>query len=782
MLRKLLVFALVAVSLAAASFEHAKYDMEHTKYDMKMTDKNMLMKQKKIFDLLMYINNQVLTDAEWFEMGRNYDIMSNIDYYTKKEVVMDFMAHYKFGMLRKDSIFTYYNQEHREEMMTLYKLFYFAKDFNTFYKTACWARIHMNTGLFTTAFTTAVLYRDDTKFIRLPAIYEMYPNMFFDSKVVRDAQRIMMTHGKTHLGHEMMGMKKTDDMNHVETFYLYSNFTEVCLNPMHNYENKMMYFMEDIGLNAFYYYYRMMFPFWMSTKEYSVPQNIRGELYYYFHQQLMARYYLERFSNGLGEIEDFSWDSMRLPGFYSDYMFNNGVSMPRRDWWNVVPFYKYRYLEYLKMLETRIMEAIDSGFIIDEMGKQVNIMCPEGLNILANIIEGNYDSMNMKYYGSYDVLSRRVLGMNYDAKNKDMYIPSSLENFSTSMKDPAFYRIYNKIVGFFMKYKSHLNRYTKNELEFSGVKIENVEIDKLYTYFDTREYMVNNLIDVASMKDGFSFNMKAWQYHLNYKPFTYKFAVNSDKSTKAIMRIFLGPAMEGYDDYSFLLHYYQYFFMLDEFEFNLHEGMNNFERKSHDVDGPQHEYMTGDRFYKKMMDAMHSKEGMHFNKQMWSFPKYMTLPKGSVDGMRFKLFFYISSFEEGKAMELPIFGQRMYYGKPFNFPIDRPMYPWFFSLGNVFFKDVFIYHQPEQEMIGYHNMNTMMHNSMQDSMYTSKPNMMHDSMQDYGKVMRMNRDRYMKMMQDIKKPSMMDMPEHSSMTMKTDYTMERMRDHNMMHV
>lgn len=163
--------------------------------------------------------------------------------------------------------------------------------------------------------------------------------------MVRDAQRIMMTHGRTRLGHEMMGMKKTDSLNNVETFYLYSNFTEVCLNPMHNYENKMMYFMEDIGLNAFYYYFRMMFPFWMNTKEYDVPQNIRGELYYYFHQQLMARYYLERFSNGLGEIEDFSWDSMRLPGFYSDYVYNNGIAMPRRDWWNVVPFYKYRYLE-----------------------------------------------------------------------------------------------------------------------------------------------------------------------------------------------------------------------------------------------------------------------------------------------------------------------------------------------------------------------------------------------------------------------------------------------------
>lgn len=208
--------------------------------------------------------------------------------------------------------------------------------------------------------------------------------------------------------------------------------------------------------------------------------------------------------------------------------------------------------------------------------------------------------------------------------------------------------------------------------------------------------------------------------------------------------------------------------------------MNNFERKSSDIDGPHREYMTGDRFYKKMIDAVQGNEGIHLNEQMWSFPKYLRLPKGSVDGMRFKLFFYISSFEEGKPMELPIFGKLMYYGKPFNFPIDRPMQPWFFELSNVFFKDVFIYHQPDQEMMGHHRRN-MIRSSMQDSMYTSKTNVMRDSIQDYGRVMRMNRERYMKMMEDIEKPSMMDhKPER--MTMRTDNTMERMRDFDMMHI
>ena len=95
------------------------------------------------------------------------------------------------------------------------------------------------------------------------------------------------------------------------------------------------------------------------------------------------------------------------------------------------------------------MEAIDSGFFYDDMGKQISLYTVEGLNYLGNLIEGNGDSYNLKYYGAYDVLAREILGMNFNFNNKNYYVPSSLELFSTSLRDPAFYRIYDKIMYFF---------------------------------------------------------------------------------------------------------------------------------------------------------------------------------------------------------------------------------------------------------------------------------------------------------------------------------------------
>lgn len=103
---------------------------------------------------------------------------------------------YNQGMfLSRDAIFTLYNFEQMEELKLLFELFYQAKDFQTFYKTAAWARLHMNNGIFTAAFTTAVLYRQDCMYMRLPAIYEIYPNFFYDSNVIQEAQNLRMSRG-----------------------------------------------------------------------------------------------------------------------------------------------------------------------------------------------------------------------------------------------------------------------------------------------------------------------------------------------------------------------------------------------------------------------------------------------------------------------------------------------------------------------------------------------------------------------------------------------------------
>ena len=122
-------------------------------------------------------------------------------------------------------------------------------------------------------------------------------------------------------------------------------------------------------------------------------------------------------------------------------------------------------------------------------------------------------------------------------------------------------------------------------------------------------------------------------------------------------------------------------------------GVNNLERPSGLSSFYKSEhFINGDEYYKKIMNALEGSEPFTYNEKMWGFPSHLMLPKGTPEGMRYKLFFYIGPWEDVKEYEMPIFGKFNYFGKAFGFPLDRPMEPWFFKLKNMYLKDITIYH------------------------------------------------------------------------------------------
>ncbi|KAF7389016.1 hypothetical protein HZH66_010153 [Vespula vulgaris] len=674
-----------------------------------IADINFVQKQKKIHELLLFVKQNVLTDVEFYTVGRNYEIENNMEMYKDKDVVKEFLHYYKHGVLSRDAIFSPFYEEHLNEMILLFKLFYNAKDFEIFYKTAAWARLYMNSEVFTQAFYVAVFYRPDCKYIIPMSPYEVNPNYFFDSNVIQEAQRIKMMHGNAwieysscvtinlkiniYVLYSFIGLTSTGNMNNTDIYVIYSNYTDTFSE-----ENKLDYFMEDFSLNSFYFYFRQIFPFWLNSKEYNIPREYRGVFYLYIHQQLIARYYLERLSNDLGEIEDFNLQKPFYPGFYSSIVFGNGVVMPQRKSYYNVPYYKYQYLTEMDLLELRFMDAIDSGLVLDNNGKFVNIYTPEGLNILGNLIEGNSDTCNLHYYGMYEMLARNVFGSNFDYADKNKIVPSAMQFYSTSLRDPAFYALFNKISNYVDRYKKHLPAYSYSELNFPGVKIESVNIDKLWTYFDYCDATINNAVFFNSFKEGSSLHIKARRYCLNYKPFTYRLSVNSDKDVKAIVKIFLGPAIG--QDMSYLKKYYKYFVMMEEFDVLLKQGMNNIEYASNEATYR----MSSDKLYKKLQNAVSGSEPFTYYEKVYAYPERLTLPKGKPEGMKFKMFFYLSLYDESKTMniELPIFGKMIYDGKPSGFPLDRPMYTWKSFTPNMYFKDVYIYNTKDSEKFSHY--------------------------------------------------------------------------------
>lgn len=80
-----------------------------------------------------------------------------------------------------------------DQAIALFDLFYYAKDFDTFYKTACVARHWVNEGLFLYSFSVAITHRDDCYGIVLPPIYEIYPYYFYSADTIQEAYKYVFS-------------------------------------------------------------------------------------------------------------------------------------------------------------------------------------------------------------------------------------------------------------------------------------------------------------------------------------------------------------------------------------------------------------------------------------------------------------------------------------------------------------------------------------------------------------------------------------------------------------
>lgn len=262
--------------------------------------------------------------------------------FQNKKAVEEFLALYKTGFLPKNVPFSIFYERQREEAVALFHLFYYAKDFDTFYKTAAWARVYMNEGQFLYSYYIALIHRPDTKGVVLPAPYEAWPDLFSESTVWQKIFRIKMQNGlwSPDFGQEQ-GVSYEG-----QHYVVYSNYSDYSTYFDDDY--KISYFTEDIGLNAYYYYFHSYFPFWMDGDLYPVMKERRGEVYYYFYQQLLARYYLERLANGMSEIPDFTWWHPIKSGF-SPYM-SHYYSFVQRPEYYQIPSTKY--VEEIQLLDT----------------------------------------------------------------------------------------------------------------------------------------------------------------------------------------------------------------------------------------------------------------------------------------------------------------------------------------------------------------------------------------------------------------------------------------------
>ncbi|KAI5630685.1 hemocyanin, copper containing domain-containing protein [Phthorimaea operculella] len=653
---------------------------------MELFDAEFVARQKKVLSFFKNVE-QFYHEEEWYKIGKEYDIEKNIKNYHEEEIVKTFLKYYKIGFLPKYEVFSVFDEKMKDEAIVLFYLFYVANDFETFYKTACWARYHMNEYMFTYSFYIAVLQREDCHGVVVPAPYEVYPEYFTNSETMYKAFRVKMQDGilDEKLASEH-GIVKLE--NNYVFFANYSNHW-----TYGNEETKMAYFMEDVGLNAYYYYFHSYAPFWMDGDVQGlVFMQRRGELWFTFYQQLLARYYLERLCNGMGEIPDFSWYTPIKHG-YNPFM--STLSLPfiqRKDFYQI-PLYKFNEeLQLLDNYEKTFLSYLQRGHF-NAYNQEVNFKKPESVNFVGNFWQANPDLFDKEdhdhYPRSYEVIARHLLSAVADYSEKHVIAPSALMFYQTSLRDPVFYQLYSKILKYYFEYTKWLESYTPEQLRFSGVAIKDVHVDKLVTYFDFFEYDITNGIYKSKEEiKADDTRYLVYQPRLNHQPFNVAVDVKSEFQGEAVVKFFLGPKYDGNGFPIGFENNYKNFVLLDWFKYKLVKGENKIERKSEDFYFYKKDSVPVTEIYKYLDQG---KIPVDMSENFDSFPRRLMLPRGTEGGFPYQLYVVVYPFE-GVDEAYEHFKIDVVDNKPLLYPLDRPIdHEHLFVQPNMYFEDVKIY-------------------------------------------------------------------------------------------
>ncbi|KAG0724992.1 Hemocyanin subunit 2 [Chionoecetes opilio] len=563
-------------------------------------------------------------------------------------------------LLEQKHWFSLFNERQRKEALMLYDVLEHSTDWATAAGNAAFFRVRMNEGEFVYAVYAAVTHSKLTKNVVLPPLYEVTPHLFTNSEVIQEAYKAKMTHKRAKIQSHFTGSKS---------------------NP----EQRVAYFGEDIGMNTHHVTWHLEFPFWWDDSHEDHHIDRKGENFFWVHHQLTVRFDAERLSNHLDPVEELHWDDLIHEGFDPQAMYKYGGYFPSRPdnirFQNVDGVADVR--EMLQF-EDRIRDAIAHGYVRDHSGNIVDIRNCHGIDVLGDVIESSLYSPNPEYYGALHNLAHMMLGRQGDPHGKFDLPPGVLEHFETATRDPAFFRLHKYMDNIFREHKDSLTPYTKEELEFKAVNIDNFHIKgNLETYFEDFEYSLINAVD--DTEDVEDVEISTYIPRLNHKKFSFVGDVTNElnHTVLATVRIFAWP---HYDNNGVCTSFNDgrwNAIELDKFWVNLHPGRNHVERCSHDSSATVPDVPSFQFLIDRTEEARHEDKDLHLEEFQsgLGLPNRFLIPKGNGHGLDMDLVVAVTDGREDAAVDgLHENTSFNHYGcadgtypdkRPHGYPLDR---------------------------------------------------------------------------------------------------------------
>ncbi|XP_077289769.1 prophenoloxidase 2 [Arctopsyche grandis] len=540
--------------------------------------------------------------------------------------------------LKRRDIFSLFIPKHRKMAGKLIDIFVGMRNVDDLQSIAVYCRDRINPYMFNYCLSVALLHREDTKDLPLPSFIQSFPDKYVDSAVfsrAREEATVVPEGSRTPII--------------IPKDYTASDLDE---------EHRVAYFREDMGINLHHWHWHLVYPFESANRD-IVNKDRRGELFYYMHEQIVARYNFERFSNNLGKVKRFNdlrqpiaegyfpkMDSLVAsrawpPRFANTRLadINRSVDQIRID------------LSDMEQWRDRYRAAVEQGFVTNRNGQRMPLTEEGGIDILGNIIESSSISPNQAFYGDLHNMGHVFIALAHDPDHRHLETFSVMGDSGTAMRDPIFYRWHAYIDDLFQLHKGSLPRYTVARLDYPGITVSNVQVTDGGTPNNFRTFWQQSDIDLSR---GMDFTPRGAVFarftHLQHEPFAYNITVNnaSGSDVMGTVRIFMAPK---FDERGLPMQFRDQRLMmieLDKFATTLRSGQNSIQRRSSDSSVT----IPFERTFRSL-DANRPTAGTaaesEFNFCGCGWPNHMLIPKGTPQGLAAELFVMVSNYTDDRV-------------------------------------------------------------------------------------------------------------------------------------
>lgn len=532
--------------------------------------------------------------------------------------------------------------KHKEIAGKLIDIFMEPRNCEDLISTAAYIRDRINPYLFNYALSVVLLHRHDTRDITIPNFLSSFPGKFVDGKIFLLARQEATV--------------IPDDSR--QPIVVPPEFTANLREP----EQAIAYFREDVGVNLHHWHWHLVYPAEVKDHDELVKKDRRGELFYYMHQQILARYNLERFSNDMPKVKSFEWlnpDEKMAEAYFSKlqigatnrswpprFAYSSIYDLDRPDYnFNVKKEVMYYWIQNIK-------EAVANGYVVNPEGGKILLDEMTGIDILGNMIEASILSPNKLLYGDLHNAGHIFIALCHDPNGRYLEGFSIMGDTATAMRDPAFYRWHVFINDIFMSFKDSLPWYKIEQLDYPHISITDLHVE-------VPNKMPNELSTFWEQSDvdfsrGLDFSPRGPLYirftHLQHENFSYSIKVHNARKTivSGTIRIFLLPK---FDDKMVPINFEEQRKLgieLDKFKVPLKPGYNIITRKSLDSSVT----IPYERTFRNLDSTELTGQSLfQFNFCGCGWPQHMLIPKGNVGGLPFDLFAMVSDYEVDKVVQ-----------------------------------------------------------------------------------------------------------------------------------